>query len=124
LRWNCCRWCNLNIAAFQVKGFHLAPQHHHHAFEPVVAGIAEFETVGAAELEVAPAIAAKAESGKGHGIVEKLHPLLAAGPLASKLGRLTRRHAVNPEPHQRSKKSDQTQFHQYVPRRVLRPDLG
>jgi len=111
LRWNCCRRHDLDIAAFQIQGFHLAPQHHHHAFEPVISGIAELEAVGAAELEVAPAITAKTKSGKRHGIIKKLYALLAAGPLARKLGHLPRRHAVDPEPHQRSKKSNQSQFH-------------
>jgi hypothetical protein len=108
---NYCRCHDLDVAAFQIQGFHLAPQHHHHAFEPVIAGVAELEAVGAAELEVAPAIAAKSKPGKGHGIIEKLHPLLAAGPLARSLSRLPRRHAVDPEPHQRNKKPDQPQFH-------------
>jgi len=108
---NYCRCHDLDIAAFQIQGFHLTPQHHHHAFEPVISGVAELEAVGAAELEVAPAVAAKAKPGKRHGIVKKLHPFFAASPLARNLGRFPRRHAIDPEPHQRRKKSDQSQFH-------------
>jgi hypothetical protein len=60
---------------------------------------------------VAIPVAAKTQPGKSHRIIQKLHPLLAAGALARQFSLFTCSHAVNPEPAQHEKKYNQKQFH-------------
>jgi hypothetical protein len=56
---------------------------------------------------VAVPVAAKPQPGKSNRIIQKLQSLLAACPLACQLRLFPRCHAVDPEPDQRDKQSNQ-----------------
>lgn len=77
------------------------------AFEPGVAGLAEFETVGAAQHPAAGLVPRQRHRDAGDRVVEKLQVRIVADMFPRVPGDLKRAQAAEPEPPQRGQQQQE-----------------
>mgnify|MGYP001559604308 CR=1 FL=1 len=82
--------------------FNLVSQQNHLAFKPRVAGFAEFETIGAAQLPSSRHVAHQCQRDAGDRVIKKLHVRIVTGTPSRVPRDFKGAQAVEPEPAKRS----------------------
>lgn len=89
------------LIGFHRQRVYLGAQQDQAAFEPGVAGIAEFEAIGATQHPAPRFVAYQRPANAGNGVIEKLHLRDVAGTLTGIPRDLQRAQAVEPDPYSR-----------------------